>query len=75
MLQAVEGIYRNGKIELTEAPQGVVESRVIVTFLGVESSVSVGHMIHFGMFPGSNLSTEADFQSAEFYGDAEDGLA
>lgn len=75
MLQTVEGIYKNGKIELTEAPQGLVESRVIVTFLGAESSASIGQMMRFDMFPGSNLSTEADFQSAEFHGDADDGLA
>jgi hypothetical protein len=33
MLQTIEGIYRNGKIELTEIPQGITESRVFVTFL------------------------------------------
>jgi hypothetical protein len=33
MLQAIEGIYRNGIIQLAETPQGVSESRVIVTFL------------------------------------------
>ena len=74
MLQAFEGIYKNGKIELLESPQEGVESRVIVTFLSAGSSARVGQTIRFGMFPGSNLSTEADFQSAEFHGDAEDGL-
>ena len=30
----VEGIYKDGKVELTERPQGVAdESRVLVTFL------------------------------------------
>ena len=33
MLQAVEGIYRNGKIELLEEPSAVEGMRVIVTFL------------------------------------------
>lgn len=34
MLTSVEGIYRNGKIELTEIPQSVADdTRVIVTFL------------------------------------------
>ena len=34
MLNAIEGIYRNGKIELTETPNDVTnETRVIVTFL------------------------------------------
>lgn len=34
MLRSVEGIYRNGKIELAEIPSNVDENtRVIVTFL------------------------------------------
>lgn len=33
MLSAVEGIYRNGEVELLERPEGLHEARVIVTFL------------------------------------------
>ena len=33
MLRSVEGIYRDGKVELFEAPEGVEETHVIVTFL------------------------------------------
>ncbi|MFH7244682.1 MAG: hypothetical protein ACHWZW_17745 [Spirulina sp.] len=33
MLQAIEGIYRNGKIELLEEPTASEGMRVIVTFL------------------------------------------
>jgi hypothetical protein len=33
MLQSVEGIYRNGKIELLEMPADLEEAQVIVTFL------------------------------------------
>ncbi|PSN12465.1 hypothetical protein C7293_20015 [filamentous cyanobacterium CCT1] len=33
MLQAVEGIYRNGKVELLEVPAASEGMRVIVTFL------------------------------------------
>ena len=34
MLNTIEGVYRNGKIELTEVPKDVSdETRVIVTFL------------------------------------------
>lgn len=34
MLKSVEGIYRDGKVELTEFPRDVCdETRVIVTFL------------------------------------------
>ncbi len=35
MLESIEGVYRNGKIELLEVPRDVEdETRVIVTFLG-----------------------------------------
>lgn len=33
MLKVVEGMYRNGKVELLETPEDVDEARVIVTFL------------------------------------------
>ena len=33
MIQTVEGIFRNGKVELLAEPVDVQESRVIVTFL------------------------------------------
>ncbi|BAZ28201.1 hypothetical protein NIES4074_06320 [Cylindrospermum sp. NIES-4074] len=33
MLQTIQGIYKNGKIELAETPKGITESCVFVTFL------------------------------------------
>jgi hypothetical protein len=40
MLKTVEGIYRNGQVELAETPEGVGgEARVLVTFL---SSGAIG---------------------------------
>ncbi|MEH2045988.1 hypothetical protein [Nostoc sp.] len=33
MLRTIEGIYKNGKIELAQTPQGIIESKVLVTFL------------------------------------------
>jgi hypothetical protein len=33
MSKAVEGIYRDGKVELLETPPDVTEARVMVTFL------------------------------------------
>lgn len=38
--QTVEGIYRDGKVELLETPANVDEARVIVTFL-LKGSVSL----------------------------------
>ena len=33
MSKTVEGIYRNGKVELLESPPDVTEARVVITFL------------------------------------------
>jgi hypothetical protein len=33
MMRSVEGIFRNGKIELLETPPNAEEARVLVTFL------------------------------------------
>jgi hypothetical protein len=33
MLKSVEGVYRNGRVELFETPDDLDEARVIVTFL------------------------------------------
>ncbi len=33
MLKTIQGIYKNGKIELAETPEGITESLVFVTFL------------------------------------------
>jgi hypothetical protein len=35
--KSIEGIYRNGKIELLETPTDVEEARVIVTFVSENS--------------------------------------
>ncbi len=41
MLQAVEGIYRNGKIDLLESPSVPEGVRVIVTFLAESNAVDL----------------------------------
>lgn len=41
MLQSIEGIYQDGKIELTEMPTGIKTARVIVTFIDANTSVDL----------------------------------
>ena len=41
MRKAVEGIYRQGKIELLETPPDVRKTRVVVTFLSVEGAIDL----------------------------------
>ncbi|NES99237.1 MAG: hypothetical protein F6K62_05475 [Sphaerospermopsis sp. SIO1G2] len=74
MLQAIEGIYKDGKVELKELPSDISESLVIVTFLKSEKNQRQHQVMQFGMFSGNNQSTEADFEIAEFHGDREDSL-
>ncbi len=74
MLQSIEGIYKQGNIELSELPDNVSESRVIVTFLEPKKAQQPKRMISFGMFSGKKQSTESDFKIAEFHGDSEDSL-
>ncbi|MHC5610377.1 MAG: hypothetical protein ACYTXA_05000 [Nostoc sp.] len=38
MLKTIQGIYKNGKIELAETPEDITESLVFVTFLETKSS-------------------------------------
>lgn len=41
MLRSVEGVYRNGKVELAETPADINEARVIVTFLPKEGPIDL----------------------------------
>lgn len=65
MLQTIQGIYRNGKIELAEIPQDITESQVFVTFFKPESVSRASQSMSFGMFSGSQQSTEADFRDGD----------
>lgn len=39
MLKTMEGIYKNGKIELSETPEGITESKVFVPFLETKPTI------------------------------------
>ncbi|MEA5578875.1 hypothetical protein [Anabaena sp. UHCC 0451] len=41
MLQTVKGIYRNGKIELAEIPENILESQVLITFIETKTSENI----------------------------------
>lgn len=75
MLQTIEGIYKNGKIELKEIPKDISQSEVLITFLSENKNTSTkkqSKRIYFGMFAGEKKSTEADFKEAEFNQKLED---
>ena len=72
MLTTIEGVYEDGRIELSEDPKTVEEGRVLVTFLEGETpngsaKTEGGRMITFGMFPELNVLTDEDFKATEFH--------
>jgi archaellum component FlaF (FlaF/FlaG flagellin family) len=77
MLQTIQGIYKNGKIQLTEIPNNISESKVLVTFM-VQDKKTIEtrskNIMSFGMFLGDNQSTEADFKEAEYTINFDDNL-
>jgi hypothetical protein len=62
MLQTIQGIYRNGKIELAEIPQDIMESQVFVTLFKPQSVILASQFMSFGMFSVSQQSTEVGFR-------------
>lgn len=73
MITTVEGIYKQGKIELFDLPIGVHESRVLITFLPKAIAPTMPRQMVYGQFKGEQMSTEDDFRLAEWRGEAEDG--
>jgi hypothetical protein len=66
MLLTVEGKYKDGKISLAEAPAGIQEAKVIVTFLPVGSNGQPSSPVLFGMFTGPRTTEADDFRLAEW---------
>ena len=71
MLLTVEGIYKDGKVELAEMPAGVKQAKVLVTFLQSETN-TLPRLMVYGQFAGERMSSEEDFLIAEWRG--EDGV-
>jgi hypothetical protein len=75
MLLTIEGTFKDGKVELSETPQGLREAKVRVTFLESAQAKPRPQMMRFGQFSGpkEKMSTEEDFRSAEWRGESMDG--
>lgn len=69
MLFTVEGTYTEGKVELIEQPTGITHAKVLVTFLTTEEKPELPCLMRYGLFAGPSLSTEDDFQIAEWRGE------
>ena len=74
MLLTIEGTFKDGKVELSETPQGLREAKVLVTFLGSAQAKPPPQMMRLGQFrgPAEKMSTEEDFRIAEWRGPQND---
>ncbi len=72
MITTVEGVYKQGKIELLEMPRGLQEARVLVTFLTPTANAPPRRRMVYGQFAGARMSTEDDFRIAEWRGETEE---
>jgi len=71
MTALLTGIYKNGKIELLDAPPNLREGRVRVLVTEEPEQASPPGQMRFGQFSGDLLPTEEDFKVAEWRGEPE----
>ena len=69
MTTIVEGVYKQGTIELLERPQGLQEGRVRVIVIGEEQSKPPPCYLTFGKYRTERLSTLEDFKDAQWHGE------
>lgn len=72
MLQTVEGIYREGTIELLEKPETISQARVIVTFLNENNGENTNKTGSVNLAERDINAEEAAAQRAAFASFAED---
>lgn len=71
MTAIVEGIYKEGKIELLETPVGLREGRVRVILTEEPEQKPAPRYLQRGKYQGARMSTLDDFKEAEWHGEEE----
>lgn len=71
MTAIVAGIYKEGKIELLEAPTGLREGRVRVVLIEEENPRGSSRYLTFGKYQSGPMSSLDDFKDAEWQGEAD----
>ncbi len=71
MVAVVEGIYKEGKLELLEQPEGLPEGRVRVVLYPEDSSGPEPRYLQPGKYKSGKMSTLEDFKEAEWHGEPE----
>lgn len=67
----IEGVYKQGRIELSQIPPGLREGPVRVIVLEAGGPVSESGGMTFGKYSGVRMSTADDFREAEWRGEEE----
>lgn len=69
MNATVEGVYKDGHMELLEVPKGIAEDRVVVTIAQQKRGPARQQLLQYGKYSEGRMSTEEDFKIAEWPGD------
>jgi hypothetical protein len=70
MTAIVEGFFKQGHIELLQAPRDLPEGRVRVILISQETPKPPPCYLQYGKYAGDN-STLEDFKDAQWHGEAE----
>jgi hypothetical protein len=73
MTTSVTGIYKDGKVELLETPEGLREGRVRVILIeeAEPNPKPEPQYLQFGKYKGERETTLEDFKDAEWHGEPE----
>lgn len=70
MTAIVEGLYKEGKIELLQAPVGLPEGRIRLILIAQDPPKPPSCYLTYGKYQGEK-STLEDFKDAEWHGEKE----
>ena len=71
MTAIVEGIYKEGKLDLLQTPTGLPEGHVRVILIALGPPKLPPHYLTFGKYQTGQMSTLEDFKDAEWHGEPE----
>ena len=71
MTAIIEGLYKDGKIELLQPPAGLPEGRVRVIVISEEQPKPPPCPLTFGKYQAGRMSTLEDFEAAQWHGEEE----
>ncbi len=71
MTAIVDGLYKQGQLELLQTPHDLPDGRVRVILIAEEHVRPPSCPLTFGKYQSGRLSTLEDFKAGEWHGEAE----